>query len=141
MDTGTTLGPFTTTGILQDNHVPTTQPLTQGMYHELLSYSERPPRKFSLLQVGNMNGSSVDARKQRDQNKLIRKSESSPDPSKSTEKPVVLMKPRKPGTRGQGWDPGGQRLSEHPFPHGQPYSGYSRTRLWQDSHPRTRCSK
>jgi hypothetical protein len=141
LDSGTVQGPFSTTGVLEDNYVPATQPLIQELYHELLIYSERPPRKYSLFQVGNINGSAMDARKRINQKKLTRTPEYNPDPSESPEKPVVPMRPRKPGTRGQGWDPGGQRSPEHPFPHNQPYSAYSGIRPWPDSHPKTRHSK
>lgn len=141
LESGTVQGPFTMAEVLEDNRVLTTQSLIQGLYHELLIYAERSPSKYSVLHVGNLNGSSVDSRNQMNHKKLIRKSGSSRYSSKSPEKPVDPMRPRKPGTRGQGWDPGGQRPPEHPFPHNEPYSAYSGIRPWSDSQPRTSHSK
>lgn len=134
-------GLFTTTGVMGSNHTPISHPFIGELYPDMLIYSGRPPRKYILLQVGNMNGSSMDGRKQLDQRKLIRKAGSSSVPSKSPGKPVGPMRPWKPGTRGQGWDPGGQRPPEHFFPHGQPHSVHSGLRHWPDSYSRTRPSK
>lgn len=136
MDASAVQGLFTTKGDLGDNHAPTFHPSVGELYPEMLTYSGRPPREYSPLQVGNMNHSSMKGRKQLDQRKLIRKAGFSPIPSKSPGKPVRPMRPWKPGTRGQGWDPGGQRPSEQPFPQGQ-----SGIRPWPDSHSRTRPSK
>lgn len=136
LDASAVQGLFTTKGDLGDNHAPTFHPSIGELYPEMLIYSGRPPREYSPLQVGNMNHSSMKGRKQLDQRKLIRKAGFSPIPSKSPGKPVRPMRPWKPGTRGQGWDPGGQRPSEQPFPQGQ-----SGIRPWPDSHSRTRPSK
>lgn len=136
----TVQGLLASTGVLGGNHAPTSYPFIEELYPEMLIYSGRPPRKYSLLQVGNMTGP-MDSRKQLGQGKHIRKAGSSSAPSKSSGKPVGPMRPWKSGTRGQGWDPGGQRPPEHPFLHGQPHSAHSRIKPWPDSHSRTRPSK
>lgn len=141
LDASAVQGLFTTKWDLGDNHAPTFHPSIEELYPEMLIYSGRPPRKYSPLQVGNMNHSSMKGRKQLDQRKLIRKAGFSPIPSKSPGKPVCLLRPWKPGTRGQGWDPGGQRPSEQPSAHGQSHSAHSGIRPWADSHSRTRRSK
>ncbi|KAL6087675.1 hypothetical protein STEG23_018831 [Scotinomys teguina] len=91
----TVQGLFTTTGVLGGNHAPTSHLFVEELYPEMLIYSGEPPKKYSLLQVGNMSGS-MDGRKQLDERKPIKKAGSSSAPSKSPGKPVGPMQPWKP---------------------------------------------
>ena len=108
--------------------------LLRGLCTDVPISPGRPPGTHSLSRVRNMSDSSVDTKRQPNKRKLIRRAAASPVSSGP-------LSSQSPGTRSQGWDPGGTKVLLHPVPPAQPHPPRSELRHPPTSHSRIRDSK